>query len=373
MDEQIRAMLQYAAGQQTPLRLSVRSPGSIAPTEVELNSPYAILGRGTGVDVPLDGDSVAFRHAYLQVIGNRVCIIDLFSLNGIRWDGKPAAPWLTPKRRFRIGDHWLQLQGDGWTDDGDLPSPLDFKPRDDQRPEFGVLPTVELQLVNTAAKGAVWPINRIITLVGRDERCRIKISDERISKVHCALLLLPTGLWVVDLLGKGGIKLNGYECRCGFVAQGCELQIGDYVVTARYPDAAALPPPPANNASGQGEFLTRINKVFKVEIYGDSVIVIPMGDVNDFSYRDVHLDAGRIIELLTQHGYRNVVIDMSVRPYVGSVIIDAMVNFCRSAKGRAAFCSVSPEMTATFGEMKLNTVWRMYESRVHALQAVYQA
>lgn len=385
MDDQIRAMLQYAVGQQHPLRFCVRSPDQPDPRYVEVNAPYAVVGRGQGVDLFLDGDIVGFRHAYLQVIGNRVCCIDLFSLNGISWDGPPTAPWLSAAHRLRIGNHWVQLQEDEWTAD-DLTSPLDFKPREDQRIEYGTLPTVDLQLLNTPAKGAVWPINRVITLLGRDERCRITIADERISKVHCSLLLLPTGLWVVDLLGKGGVKLNGYECRCGYLAQGCELQVGEYIITARYPDAV-VPSPSAGSLSGAsssgairgagggggnaGTFSTRINKVFKVETVSDTVIVIPMGDLSDFSYKEIHLDAGRITELFTQHGYRNVVVDFSVRPFVGSIIIDALVGFCRTAKGRAAFCEVSPEMKSSFEEMKLTTLWPMYPTRPEALQAIY--
>lgn len=371
MDDQIRAMLQYATGQQHPLRIAVQSADGLKTDTVELASPYAILGRGQGVDLFLDGEIVAFRHAYLQVIGNRVCCIDLFSLNGIAWEGPANAPWLTAANRLKIGNHWLQLEGEQWIADG-LPSPLDFKPREEQRVEYGTLPTVDLQLLNTPAKGAVWPINRVITLVGRDERCRIKIADDRVSKVHCSLLLLPTGLWVVDLLGKGGIKLNGYECRCGYVAQGCELQIGEYVITAQYPDAVAAAAASSAASQSSGSFSTRINKVFKVETISDTVIVIPMGDLSDFSYKEIHLDASRITELFTQHGYRNVIVDFSVRPYVGSTIIDAVVGFCRMAKGTASFCEVSPEMRSSFDEMKLTTVWPMYPTRQEALQGVYQ-
>lgn len=376
MDDQIRAMLQYAVGQPRPLRFSVQpadedGPGLGEAQTIEVNSPFAVLGRGQGVDLFLDGETVAFRHAYLQVIGNRIACIDLFSLNGIHWEGLPATPWLSADRPFRIGGHRLKLEED-WAAD-DLVSPLDFKPRDEQRIEYGTLPTVNLQLLNSSAKGVVWPINRVITLVGRDERCRIKISDDRISKVHCSLLLLPTGLWVVDLLGKGGIKLNGYECRCGYVAQGCELQLGGYVMTALYPDAAVAAPAPAPDSitsSNSGAFATRINKVFKVETYDETVVVIPMGDVSDFSYKEIHLDAGRITELFTKHGFRNLIIDFSVRPFVGSVIIDALVSFCRTARGRSMFCNVSTEMQSSLDEMRITTKWPIANSREEALSNV---
>lgn len=370
MDDQIRAMLQYAVGQPRPLRFSVRSGETGDTRSVEVNSPFAVLGRGQGVELFLDGDTVAFRHAYLQVIGNRVSCVDLFSLNGIAWKDTPASPWLTAEHRFRIGNHWLQLE-DEWVAD-DLPSPVDFKPREEQRLEYGTLPTVDLQLLNSPAKGMVWPINRVMTLVGRDERCRIKVADDRVSKVHCSLLLLPTGLWVVDLLGKGGIKLNGYECRCGYIAQGCELQVGNYVMTALYPDAVAAVAPSGNSSSSTnaGAFATRINKVFKVETFDDTVVVIPMGDFGDFSYKDVHLDAGRITELFTKHNYRHLVIDFSVRPYVGSVILEALVGFCRAAKGRAVFCNVSPEMQGSLDEMRLTTKWPIVVTREEALTSV---
>ena len=99
--------------------------------------------------------------------------------------------------RFRIGDTWIQVFDDGWTDD-DLKAPTEFRPRHESRAEYGVLPLVDLELLNSSARGTQWPINRIITLVGRDPRCRICCADENISKVHCAFLLLPTGLWIID-------------------------------------------------------------------------------------------------------------------------------------------------------------------------------
>ncbi len=79
------------------------------------------------------------------------------------------------------------------------------------------------------------------------------------------------------------------------MAQGCGSSLA---ATSRRrsirmpPSPPRLPPPDSITSSNSGAFATRINKVFKVETYDETVVVIPMGDVSDFSYKEIHSTPG---------------------------------------------------------------------------------
>ena len=384
MEDQIVALLQYACGQTQPLRLTVSDAKGNVVKQQEIAGPYAIIGRGSNCDLVIQEEVVAYRHAYLQVFAGRIACLDLMSTNGTPTEPFAVSDWISSQYRFRVGTHWVHLDGD-WVADQSLPSPVEFKTREEQRPEYGVLPKVELELLNTSAKGRLWPINRVVTLIGRDEKCRITIPDERISRVHCSLLLLPSGLWVIDLLGKGGVGVNGQPVRCSPLPEGSQLQIGDYLMAVHYPDlaislvptqaASSLPPPPPPPPQSVGkqsiQFLTSQNRIFKVETWGDTLIVIPQGDNTNYKYHDVYIETGRVNELIYGHGYRKLIVDFSESRLVGTLILDAITNFVRKATDKAVFCGASPEMHQSLADLRLLTIWPLYASRHDALQAIY--
>jgi anti-anti-sigma regulatory factor len=273
---------------------------------------------------------------------------------------------------MRIGTTDIELLPDHWVYDETLKPPLEFRPRDEQRPEYGPLPMVELELLNTQFQGKKWPINRVITLVGRDERCRITVMDDRISRVQCGLLLLPSGLWVIDLMGKGGIELNGQVCRCALLAAGAELSLGPYRLMAHYPQVApaAMLAQPFSQGNAN-DFLTRPNRIFQTEFYHDTLIILPIGDSQTFFYQDIHVEASRIIDLLTQRGFNHVVIDFSRVEQTGHIALEALMSICRAAPGRSALCSANVETYATLQASALSRLFDHYATRHDALQAVY--
>jgi anti-anti-sigma regulatory factor len=271
-----------------------------------------------------------------------------------------------------VGTTTIELQGEAWTWDDGLKPPLEFRPRDEQRPEYGVLPNVELELLNTPHKGTKWPINRVITLVGRDERCRITIVDERISRVQCALLLLPSGLWVIDLLGKGGIQVGGQTCRCALLTIGMEMTIGQYQLVAHYPQIAANQMQAHPFSQGDGaDFLVRPNKIFQAEFYHDTLIIVPIGDSESFFFQDIHIEASRICDLITQRGFNHVVIDFSRLSRIGHLYIEGLMAICRTSPGRAALCGANSTTYETLQIMPLGRLYHHYATRQEALQAVY--
>lgn len=372
-DDPVKAMLAYAGAVPGPLMLRVRSSDGTVEDQ-EINSPFAIIGRGPGNDIRLNESTVSFRHAYLQAIGPRVACIDLLSVGGIQQIGAPFRGWLTSQHVMQIGSSEIQLLGQKWIDDDEtLKPPLDFRPRDESRPEYGLLPVVELELLNTPHQGLKWPINRVITLLGRDDRCRITVADDRLSRVQCALLLLPSGLWVIDLLGQGGILLNGESASCGMLSAGAELTIGPYRLTARYPEieASALLAASYLPESGNEFLTTRPNKIFQTEFYHDTLIVLPLGDSRTFFYQDIHVEANRVVDLITQRGFNHVVIDFSRVEQMGHLVVEGLMNICRSVPGNAILCNADH---ATYDSLQTGPMCRLYHhynSRQDALQSIY--
>src|SRR5260370_445503 len=58
-----------------------------------------------------------------------------------------------------------------------------------------------------------WRVNRPLTLVGRADACKLRLRDLRVSGFHCSLTAGPLGVWVVDLLSREGVRLNGQRVR----------------------------------------------------------------------------------------------------------------------------------------------------------------
>ncbi|HWL07475.1 MAG TPA: FHA domain-containing protein [Planctomicrobium sp.] len=370
MEDQNSLMLAYATAAPGPLRLAIR-PGDGTWTEHEIQSPYAIIGRGTGSDIQLTDKTVSFRHAYLQVIGPRVAYVDLLSTAGIQVAGPPFSGWLSPKHEVSIGGTKLRLLGEGWESSPNLPAPQNFRPRDESREEYGVLPQVDLELLNSGHQGMKWPINRVITLVGRDDRCRITVADERLSRVQCALLLLPSGLWVVDLMGKGGVQLDGHACNCGLLAPGAVLEIGSYRLTAHYQSITQ-----SNGARGaiassaEREFLTRSNRIFLTDIYHNTVIVYPHTESHAF-FKDIHVEASRVCDLFLQKKFHNLVIDFSHAEQMPHTIPEGLAGICRVVPGRVAICGLNPDSAATIQHSNALKVLPQMETLPEAIQSIY--
>jgi len=108
-------------------------------------------------------------------------------------------------------------------------------------------------------------------------------------------------------------------------------------------------------------------KAFQVDTEESTVIVIPAGDLEDFRYRDVHNDVGRINDLLTRPEFENVVIDLQWKFHGGMVLIETMTAFCRAARNRSAHCRVSEEMAARLADLKLLGLWPVFSSLEDAL------
>lgn len=198
------------------------------------DQPFVLIGRSPQCDLTLDDKRVSFRHAYIQRLFGRIVCVDLNSRNGIYWgDVQRPFGWFEEQASIRIAGydfHLISPAQRAVPEEPDFDINSFFRTSSDQ----SVLPTVSLQYLSKSGKGDSWTINRPITLAGSSPRCKLRLRNQTVSKVHCSLLLKPDGLWVVDLLGKHGTVVNGERVRHSRIADEAILKLGCYTFRVSY-------------------------------------------------------------------------------------------------------------------------------------------
>jgi pSer/pThr/pTyr-binding forkhead associated (FHA) protein len=233
------------------LRVELAAGGTLAEGTVQ--QPFTLVGRDDACDVTLSDQEINPRHAWLQVVGGRVFAVDLGSRTGLAWsDGTGGSGWLDVETPVRVGPFRLALRGPA------SEKPAAFAPgynplHSDPTVTRG-RPLVNLDFRNGKRARDRWSVNRLITLVGRAPECKLHLSSDDIAAYHCGLVLTPTGLWVVDLSGRG-VVVNGERMRVAPLPHGAELWVGRFLVACQYPAISNTPalgrpgtitPPPAD-------------------------------------------------------------------------------------------------------------------------------
>ncbi len=247
MNDPLIARFADACGATAPLDLRVDLAGGSLLAEGSVAQSFTLVGRDDSCDVTLSDTEINPRHAWLQVLGGRVFAVDLGSRTGLKWPtGACGSGWLDVGVPTRIGPFLLQLN-----------APVTNRPNVFQ-PDYNPL----VSDANTKARLAValefrngkrtkdrWAVNRLITLVGRSPDCKIHLTADDISPYHCGLVSTRTGLWVVDLSGRG-VVVNGERMRVAPLPQGAELWVGRFLIGCQY----QTPPGPPSNRRGPAQF-----------------------------------------------------------------------------------------------------------------------
>jgi pSer/pThr/pTyr-binding forkhead associated (FHA) protein len=177
--------------------------------------------------VVLAGEQVSNRHAFVQIVGGRVFVLDLGSQAGIRLGMSPLmAGWVGPREFVRIGPYHLRFE---FTAPGpqypDYPPP---SPLEDRLAESAPTPRLSADIHVDGAMKNQWKFNRCLALIGRSSEARLKLADTAVSTYHCCMVALPGSVWAVDLCSREGMTLNGKPARYGPVREGDSLEIGPY-------------------------------------------------------------------------------------------------------------------------------------------------
>ena len=64
--------------------------------------------------------------------------------------------------------------------------------------------------------------------------CQLVLTDDSVSRFHAALVPTPSGVWVVDLLAREGVHVNGQRVRWAWLADGDSFRIGRFTFILRY-------------------------------------------------------------------------------------------------------------------------------------------
>jgi pSer/pThr/pTyr-binding forkhead associated (FHA) protein len=239
----------HACGADAPLFLEVQRNDGEDRLRRAFHQPFAVIGRAANADLILPDPCVSRRHAYLQVIAGQVYCV---CLNTAAWAGdapEDAARWLYDRQALRLGDHQVRL----------LRGPASAPPREvnplaaGSATQLGV-PSLTLEFLRGDAVRLRWRMDRLLVLVGSSPECRVRIAGTDGSRFHCSLVSTRQGAWVVDLLGRGGVFLNGMQVRQAQLEEGDVLRIGDVSIRVRY-DEPSLPErsPPAPRVAALAE------------------------------------------------------------------------------------------------------------------------
>lgn len=189
-------------------------------TTYVFNQPFVLIGRCPASDLCLNDPAVGFRAAYLQLLGGRWLFVNLS--RQARTDSAAAdglVGWFDARSLLRVGPYTIRR--------------IEARPE----PSSGATQLVagsaggphalQLELLNGPQENTR-PITKGVTLLGSSRRCDVRLRDDSVSKIHASLVRTPHGLWVVDLLGRHGIQVDGQTVYWKRLHDGNELRVGRF-------------------------------------------------------------------------------------------------------------------------------------------------
>jgi pSer/pThr/pTyr-binding forkhead associated (FHA) protein len=225
-----------ACGLADPLQLVVESQSAEGGELRLLHQPFALIGRDQRADLVLDHGRVSRRHVYFQVIDGRAFWVDLESRTGTRADGaSQKSGWLEGGRPLCVGPYVIRRFVGDCQIGNDPPQaklPL-VAPFVAVGHSHASLPEVALEFLNGPSQATAWPVRRVMSLIGSASGCKFRLTDASVSRFHGSFIRTSAGLWIVDLLGQGGITVNEVPVRFSHLADGDLLRIGRYQIRVR--------------------------------------------------------------------------------------------------------------------------------------------
>ena len=201
---------------------------------VRIDAPVALIGRGSQCDIRLMHADVSRRHACLQVLEQGVLCFDLGSRTGVRWEGeRRALGWIGSDWGATVGPFEIRLAREDDAIGAIAVQPgatggeiALIEPPDAADPE---LETMGFELIEADASTELFlPLKKTVARLGRDPGCEMCVRDTRISRVHSSVIAGSDGVWLMDLAGRGGTRVNGRRVSHARLEPGDEVAIGDH-------------------------------------------------------------------------------------------------------------------------------------------------
>lgn len=253
MDATSLTRFAQACGAVRPLELTVERANGTVIARGAISQPCAVIGRDSYCDLVVPDGEIAPRHVAFQVIGGRVFAIDLSGKpNGLMIGGVPRHEgWVTEGEPIGIGPFQIVLGSPVAIPNRQFPA--DFHPLVPNPNLVSSFAKCVIEFRNGRTAQSRWDVNRMMTLVGRAKACKINLSSEDVSLIHCYFLLTNDGLWVVDVFGRGGISIDGIPIRYARLRPKDDLRVARFHLGCGYPNGdpgepivplAAAPTPP---------------------------------------------------------------------------------------------------------------------------------
>jgi len=113
--------------------------------------------------------------------------------------------------------------------------------------------------------------------------------------------------------------------------------------------------------------------LFEIEQQNDTIIVVPVGDLQELDYERIEAGASEVLDLVNGTGIKNVVLDFHKTDYYGSTALGFFLKLWKRVKvrnGHMAFCNISDHEKEILQITNLDHLWPIYSSRSEALDAL---
>ncbi len=224
MEELRRQLFAECAGNPAAL-LRIERPDE-PPISVVMDRPFLLIGRDADCDVSLDYDEIKPRHCLLQWVDGQLFCGDVAQRTSLFPDrqGQPGGRWVDGHQPIAIGPCRLLL-----TDDV-AAVPHHYSPLDRSPLLAAEYPHLGLQFTGVEQANNIWPVNRMLTLIGRGSQCKLRLNHKSIAHVQACLVRTPVACWLIDLVNDGTTGVNGQAIRLSSVDIGDTLQLGSFQV-----------------------------------------------------------------------------------------------------------------------------------------------
>jgi anti-anti-sigma factor len=112
-------------------------------------------------------------------------------------------------------------------------------------------------------------------------------------------------------------------------------------------------------------------ELFTLERVGDTMIVIPTSDLNEFAYQSIEAGADNVLSVLNDGSVKNIIVDLHKTSYFGSTALAFFIRLwkrVRERNGRMVLCNVSANEKEILQITKLDGLWPLAGSRVEAIR-----
>ncbi len=241
MNESALNLFRNACGLRHPLTLECGTvaESSVGAEHVQFECPFALIGRDSRSDLVLDDTQISRRHAFFQAVAGRMLVVDLHSRTKVFWDREEtprSQGWLDRDQSVRVGPYVIRCadQHTGGEPIGswNQGSATGREQSVDDMPKAGLESPIRM-----GGGSSLWTMDKQFVLVGGSDDCHLVLSDDSVSRLHAALVLTQSGVWVVDLLGREGVQVNGTQVRWAWLDHGDSLRFGRLAFIVRYETA----------------------------------------------------------------------------------------------------------------------------------------